>query len=384
MGNQRQLVFASLRRAVPLLALATALICRQGADGAESSAEAGPSGSELYRAACMACHGEDGSGQPRATVGFDLGLPDFTDCSFASREPVADWVAVAHDGGPARGFSPLMPAFGEALSPDELERTVEYVHGFCEEAQRWPRGDLNMPRAFHTTKAFPEDEAVVSTSVATGNDHQVQTKFTYETRVGSRGQVEFILPFSVLQTAPGTSDWTGGIGDLVLATKWVLVHSPRTGSIVSAGLETIMPTGRADRGLGKETWLLEPFLAYGQLLPLDSFIQLHVGAEASTEPDKVGHEAFWRLATGMSFSQNRGFGRAWTPMVEILGSTELEGGATPSWGAVPQMQVSLPTRQHILLCIGVSIPISDFDRENVAALVYVLWDWFDGPLTEGW
>ncbi len=58
-------------------------------------------GEELYRAACSSCHGEDGKGSPRSQVGFDIPLPDFADCSFASREPDADWLAVAHDGGPA-------------------------------------------------------------------------------------------------------------------------------------------------------------------------------------------------------------------------------------------------------------------------------------------
>ena len=51
-------------------------------------------------------------------------LPDFTDCSFDSPEAAADWLAVAHDGGPVRAFDRRMPAFGEALTAAELERTV--------------------------------------------------------------------------------------------------------------------------------------------------------------------------------------------------------------------------------------------------------------------
>jgi mono/diheme cytochrome c family protein len=355
-----------------------------GVDALGDASFSEPNGTEVYKNACSACHGVGGRGQSREVVGFDTPLPDFTDCSFNSREPSADWGSIAHDGGPARGFSQLMPAFGDALSSREIELAVEHIKGFCDERDSWPSGDLNLPRAFFTTKAFVEDEAVAFTSVTAGDDQQVMTKLTYETRVGKLGQVEAILPFAFLEKADSDGDWTGGIGDMVLATKWVMAHSRRNGSIFSGGLEAVLPTGRKDRGLGKEVLFFEPFLAYGQLLPLDSFVQLHVGAELSTDPDKAGHEAFWRLATGMTFAQSRGRGRAWSPMIEVLGATELEEGASPKWDVVPQLQVSLPTRQHILLCLGARIPVTDFDAGNIAGLVYVLWDWFDGPFHEGW
>jgi len=48
-------------------------------------------GEEVYRAACLTCHGPDGTGSARTVVGFDTPLPDFTDCAFASAE--ADGIA---------------------------------------------------------------------------------------------------------------------------------------------------------------------------------------------------------------------------------------------------------------------------------------------------
>ena len=48
------------------------------------------SGAELYQSACAACHGADGSANLPAQVGFDIAIPDFTDCDFAPREPDAD------------------------------------------------------------------------------------------------------------------------------------------------------------------------------------------------------------------------------------------------------------------------------------------------------
>jgi hypothetical protein len=64
-----------------------------------------------------------------------------------------------------RGFSEEMPAFGEALTEEELGRVIAYVQTFCTD-RSWPRGELNLPRAFFTEKAFPEDEAVSTLTVA--------------------------------------------------------------------------------------------------------------------------------------------------------------------------------------------------------------------------
>ena len=367
------------------LALALGLAAGLGAElNGRAAAPEGRdrSGEEIFRGACMPCHGADGTGQTREVVGFDRPLPDFTDCNYTTREAARDWVAVAHEGGPVRGFSPLMPAFGGALTPEELGRTVEYLRGFCDEVDYWPRGDLNFPRAFYTAKAFPEDEVVVATSAATKGDHLILTKLVAETRIGARGQVEAVLPFGFLEKPGGA--WTGGLGDAVLATKWVLLHSLRTGSILGAGVELIMPTGRDDRGLGKDTWIFEPFVAFGQALPWNSFVQIHLGSEVSTDPDKAGHEVYWRLATGTTFRQNSPFGRMWTPMVEVLGAMDVESGAVPSWDVVPQIQIALPARQHLLLSLGARIPVDHFDSRPIVAIMYLLWDFYDGGLAEGW
>jgi mono/diheme cytochrome c family protein len=366
------------------LLLSALLVAATAPSRADETSEEPLTGKQLYQRSCQRCHGVDGKGSSREVVGFDLPFPDFTDCSFSSREPAPDWVAVAHSGGPVRVFDRMMPAFGEALSVAELERVVDYVKDFCEARDHWPPGTLNLPRAFFTSKAFVEDEAVVATTARAGGDNEVETTFIYETRVGARGQVELVLPFVFHEKGDGSSDWGGGIGDMKLATKWVLLHSGSAGSILSAGVEAVLPTGRVDRGTGKEVWLFEPFLAYGQLLPLDGFVQLQVGGELSTEPDQAGHEAFWRLAAGMTFAGDGGFGRAWSPMVEVLGGVELEETASPEWQVAPQLQVSLSRRQHVLLSVGALIPVSDFDADRIAGMIYLLWDWFDGPFLEGW
>src|SRR5688572_7970462 len=138
--------------------------------GATAAAQQRPAsakdGAVLYREACAACHGGDGRGAPQSIVGFDTPLPDFADCSFASREPAADWFAIAHDGGPVRAFDRRMPAFGEVLAPDEVARAVDHVQRFCADPA-WPRGELNLPRPLVTEKAYPEDEAVMTATIDT-------------------------------------------------------------------------------------------------------------------------------------------------------------------------------------------------------------------------
>ena len=82
--------------------------------------------------------------------------------------------------------------------------------------------------------------------------------------------------------------------------------------------------------------------------------------------------------------QNKGFGRIWTPMVEFLADRDLVDGAKTNWDILPQMQVSLSKRQHILASAGVRFPMTNTTAAPPKVLFYVLWDWFDGGLRDGW
>jgi mono/diheme cytochrome c family protein len=334
-------------------------------------------GRQIYETTCAACHGMDGTGAPRSQVGFEAPLPDFTDCSFASREPDADWVAVAHEGGPVRAFDHTMPAFGGARSMAELQKAVEYIRSFCGDAT-WPRGELNMPRAMFTEKAYLEDEAVYTVGSTTESPFSVGHEIVYETRFGAKSQWELVVPYGMYEV-PGTSSWAGGFGDIALGVKHAVWHSAESGSILSLAGEVILPLGDEDDGIGNGYTVLEPFVSFGQLLPADAFFQVQVGGEFPVVDAE--REAFWRGALGKTFTSGP-FGRAWTPMVEMLGATALEEGAEVHWDVVPQLQVTLNTRQHIMLNLAARLPLEDTREPEV--LVYVLWDWFDGGFFEGW
>ena len=338
------------------------------------------SGEELFRVACAACHGADGKGAPQSQVGFDDPLPDFTECSFNTPEAAADWFAVAHDGGPARAFSRRMPAFGEALTTAELERTVDYVRGLCDDPA-WPRGDLNFPRALVTEKAFPENETLFTATIQTGASRELTNEVVYERRFGARNQFEVAVPLT-MQAGEG-GPWFRGLGDIAVAVKRVLFHSMTTGSILSVGGEVVLPTGKETEGLGGGVMKFEPFLSVGQVLRGNAFVQAQVGAEIPRLSERTEREAFWRGVVGTTLVQGE-FGRSWSPMLEFAGVRELERGSAVEWDILPQMQVSLSKRQHILVAAGVRIPLTQRGERQAQVLTYLLWDWFDGGFWDGW
>ena len=175
----------------------------------------------------------------------------------------------------------------------------------------------------------------------------------YEKRLGARSMIELAVPFGFLNLADASSGmsgttpvgWTGGIGDLGAAFKHALVHSARTGTIFSLGLDVSVPTGRTDRSLGAGVTVLGPFVACGQLLPAGGFVQAHAGADLPTDFDTANPEIFWRAVLGWSLVPRR-FGRMYSPMVEVLGARELgPSDAAVIWDVAPQMQVTAESSQ---------------------------------------
>jgi hypothetical protein len=128
---------------------------------------------------------------------------------------------------------------------------------------------------------------------------------------------------------------------------------------------------------------LETFVSYGQILPNDAFMQFQGVFERPFDLDRATEEAALRFVLGRSFTAGP-WGRTWSPMVEVLGSRALDSGATSHWDLLPQFQVTLNTRQHVMANLAVRFPINDTASREPQLLVYLLWDWFDGGFFEGW
>ena len=277
-----------------------------------------------------------------------------------------------------RALDRHMPAFGDALSPAEIRLAISHIRTFCSNPA-WPQGDLNLPRAFFTEKAFPENEAVWTFAMGGRQERSFESVLIYEQRLGARNQIELAAPIDAFKDASG--EWSRGLGDVALAFKRTFHASMQRGQIGAAGIEVILPTGDASDGLGNGFTVFEPFAMWGQTLPRNSFVQLHAGIELPSD-SSAPREGFVRSAVGTTFAGDRGFGRAWSPQLEVLWARP--EGASSEWDVVPQLQVTLSKLQHVMLAVGARVPITQRDERRPQALIYLLWDWFDGGFFEMW
>ena len=210
----------------------------------------------------------------------------------------------------------------------------------------------------------------------------VTTEVIYERRLGPRNQYEIKVPFEL--QGNDVAGWQRGLGDVTFGFKRAIYHSLERGSIVSGGGEVIFPTGKEERGLGTGTTIFEPFVLFGQMLPRDSFLQAQAGFEFPANRDRAANEAFVRVAAGRTFAERGGAGRAWSPMMEVLAARELRTGERVAWDVVPQVQITLNTRQHVAASVGVQVPVNQRQGRGTRLMFYLLWDWFDGGFFDGW
>jgi cytochrome c553 len=339
-------------------------------------------GKQIYNSACVACHGSDGRGAPRTISAFappDT-FPDFTRCDQTTAEVDAAYKAVIEHGGPTRGFSEIMPSFGEALSSQEIDDVIAYLRQFCRN-RHWPRGELNLPRALVTEKAYPEDEEVLSTAVNAQGKPGNETHIIHEQRFGVKNQIEVDVPLTFQDQ---NHVWYGGVGDTTLAVKRVMLSSLRTGSILSLQSGFLLPSGNRARGFGSGTTTFEPFASFDQLFRTDTFVQLQLGADLPFRTSVAPQSLFFNSAIGQSFAADHGRGRLWTPMCEFIANRDLVNAGKTDWNILPEIQVTISKRQHIRGDIGLRIPTTNTAGRQKQLMFYLLWDWQDGKLTKGW
>src|ERR1700736_6532342 len=339
-------------------------------------------GQQIFKSACAACHGGEGRGTPQENAGFEKPrtFPDFTACDQTTPEDNTAWKAVITEGGPTRGFSDIMPSFKEALTAEQIDDVVAFLRSLCRNPH-WPRGELNLPRALVTEKAYPEDEVVISTSLNAQGAPGGATHVVHEQRFGMKNQIEVDVPINYQDQS---HTWNGGIGDTTLGVKRTMFSSLRSGSILSLFGGAILPTGNKARGFGTGATTFETFAAFDQLFRTNTFLQTQFGADLPRHTNIAPQSMFWRVAVGQSFAADRGLGRLWSPMVEFVAARDLSTGAKTNWDIVPEMQVTISRRQHIRANLGVRTPATNTAGRPVRVMMYLLWDWGDGRLNEGW
>jgi mono/diheme cytochrome c family protein len=333
-------------------------------------------GREIYATACAACHGQDGRGNPDWE--YPVRPIDLGDCG-TTAEPTELWESIVRRGGAAHGLDSGMPAFGDAFSDPEVGAVVAYLRTLCPKADSYPPGDLNFRRTLRTGKAFPEIEWVLRASHRPDEEtRETELELVYENRLGPRFQYELELPVRVATAVPGEG---AGVGDLVVAGKQVLGFDVRRREILSGGLELAFPTGSESNGLTSGTVVVTPFLAYGRGFGGRgrTVLQARAGLSLPWDADLEPSRALYALALSQSLGPAR---TSWTPAVEWVGDVELDGGLTRHavW-----LEVSKPLTRlgHVIAATGVRLPIRP-SSDSWSLEFYLLWDFGDGSLWEGW
>lgn len=333
-----------------------------------------PSDKEIYDGACASCHGVDGRGAPQGTA-ISVPLPDFTDCSFITREGDGNWRYLLAHGGEGLGLSPQMPAFGGVLNDREIQAALDYIRVFCHDT-RWPRGELNFRRLLVTGKAYPEDEALLIEDFTKGRNgvRDWITELAVERRVGARSQVEVSVPLAAHAVTDGAT--TGGVGDVTLAFSHVLYADLPSLTIFAAGVDLVLPTGDRNRGLGEGTVSFEPSLLAGKQIR-DLVIQAQINGVAPVDENRADRGVRYRFALSYPLSPLK---QAWVPSVEVEALQDVTAKQHNLF-VTPQIYKGVSRRGHIAVAVGAQIPVAgDADPFDYRVLAFLLWEYTDGGL----
>lgn len=349
-------------------AIAAALL--GAACGAAAAQEWLDDPAQLYARACAPCHGADGSGigpeHPNYS-NFEVLPADLSDPLFSSLEPRADWHQVVKHGGGRMGLSNQMPAFGEALTDEQIARIVDFLKSLAD-AGGYPPGDLNFTRPIDTIKAFPEDEVIVESryeSVPGGPDG-VQNVFEIAQRFGRRSHGEIKL---VHVDEGGDSK----LEAVELEYKGAITWSLENEFLLTGGLEAELPTE------GDESIQVNPFLSFAKGLSDTLTLQGNLLTHLPVDDTSLGDVKLSAVVHWLPTPFPRGVfpGLEWTVTQPFSSGRELEASV------LPQLYFGLSRRGHVALSVAVELPLTGLDYDY-RIRSFLLWDMADGPLWEGW
>lgn len=84
-------------------------------------------GKEKYDLFCTSCHGTEGKGDGPAGAALDPKARDLSDAAYVSTITDENLTNVIKNGGASVGKSAMMPAWGGALSDDDIANIVTYL-----------------------------------------------------------------------------------------------------------------------------------------------------------------------------------------------------------------------------------------------------------------
>ena len=90
---------------------------------------------DTYEKYCAVCHGTEGKGDGFNSYNLDPRPTDFTNTRYMNALSYEHLVKAISKGGREINKSPLMPAWGNTLTIDEVQRVATYVGNFSAEPQ---------------------------------------------------------------------------------------------------------------------------------------------------------------------------------------------------------------------------------------------------------
>lgn len=103
------------------------LLSARAGEGAEAGQVGLDGAAAMYREMCAACHGTGGKGDGPAVDGMAVKPRDHTDAAFMNSLTDGQIYDVISRGGSAVGKFAGMPAWGQALSEQQIRDLVRYM-----------------------------------------------------------------------------------------------------------------------------------------------------------------------------------------------------------------------------------------------------------------
>ena len=96
--------------------------------------------------------------------------------SASTVEPDVQWRAIITNGGPARAFSEIMPAFGDLLTQDQIGRVIQYLRTLCDPIgrvirQEGPPGEIEQRAEVRAARHAPQQLLLEATLLHDQREH---------------------------------------------------------------------------------------------------------------------------------------------------------------------------------------------------------------------
>ena len=85
----------------------------------------------LFQELCTVCHGVGGKGDGPSAQGLEPKPADFTNCKTMAKDSDEVLLKIIKGGGQSVGRSTVMPAWGDALSEQQIRELVKFIRGLC-------------------------------------------------------------------------------------------------------------------------------------------------------------------------------------------------------------------------------------------------------------